>query len=111
MQALLQVQSPNGSPISILPLGYGGNYYQAPAGGAIAIPAGARFAYIVTFAGAAWVRGGKDVGVTAAVPSGAIMDGTAPAYIPAGAADTFVVSGLTHIALLSTGDVRLEFFS
>ncbi len=114
MQSLLQVQSPNGTPISILPLGDGGNYYAAPpgtAGKAIAVPPGARFVLVTSTTADVWLRAGTTSGLTVTAPSGESTNGTTPALLGAGASQPYVLNGVTYLALLSTGDVRVEFFS
>ena len=114
---LLQAQDPSGQAIPAISAGGYGNFHTNPtgaAGNARAIPTVRpfRFVKITTFSAELWLRFGLTSAVTVTAPSGEVLDGTAPLYIPAGPGsyDVFAFGDFKYIAMLCTGTVLLEYF-
>ncbi len=110
MQSLNQITDGNGKAIPVLPLSDYRNHHITPGGQALQIPTGARFVRVTAFAAEVWLRFGTTNDITAAAPTGAIVDGSAPAYLPAFAAEMYALNASRFVALISAGNVLVEYF-
>ena len=114
---LLIASDAKGHPIQMLQLG-GCNYrIPAPSGAAgsgIAVPTGAKSVRVQSLSADVWLKvdTNSPSTVVVTVPSGSIVDGSAPDLTAAGGADTYALpAGCKSLVLISSGDVLLTWFA
>jgi hypothetical protein len=87
------------------------NYYATPSGtDAVEIPAGASYVELCSLGQDVWFKLGKD-DVTAAAPSADVEDGSASNYVASSQTNIYRITGETHLALASSGDVVVSYWS
>lgn len=87
------------------------NFYETPSGSDIKeIPSGAGYVQITSEDAAVWYKIGNDE-ITAAVPSGDITDGSSSSFLNAAERITHRIVSETHIALESSGNVVVSYWS
>lgn len=87
------------------------DYYQAPSGAAIAVPAGMKYLEIAALDAPVWFRGAYQASESISVPSASQDDGQAPRYLAPGARIVLALSRQSHLCLKSSGGVSVSWWN
>ena len=115
MKPLITPKDSGGAGIPATSLSSSSARLSAPNGttlntGVIPLPAGVRFVLIESLSADVFVKGGDNT-VTVAAQTAVRIDWAGPDFVPASSSKAYNVENLTHLAVVSNGDVYLTVYS